>query len=104
MSQLIDFSNYHPETSRPVKPSKTVLSDAQGLGCEDTFKLTLNILIQGNPNKLTFTMKEVAMKLNVGEEFIRRRIKNGKINATYFGDKPMIHITELARILTEGIK
>jgi excisionase family DNA binding protein len=47
-------------------------------------------------------LKEAADKLGVGEEFIRRRIKSGKIKATYFGDKPIINIVELARIITEG--
>jgi hypothetical protein len=69
----------------------------------DLYRLTLNILVQNNPNKVTFTLKEAAALLNVGEEFIRRRMKSGAISVTYFGDKPMIHITELTRISLKGI-
>ena len=41
--------------------------------------------------------------MNVGEEFLRRRVKSGIIKTIYMGDKPMIQITELAKILSEGI-
>lgn len=70
---------------------------------EADYKLTLNILVHNHPGKECFTIKEVAEKLGVGEEFIRRRIKSGKIKATYLGDKPFINIVELARITTEGV-
>ncbi len=67
------------------------------------YKLTLNILVHNHPGKECFSLKEAAAKLGVGEEFIRRRIKSSKIKATYLGDKPIINIVELARIITEGV-
>lgn len=69
----------------------------------DLYRLTLDVLVKNNPNKITFTLKEAAGLLNVGEEFIRRRMKSGAISVTYFGDKPMIHITELTRISLNGV-
>ena len=53
-------------------------------------KLLWMSLLKNNPNKITFTLKEAAGLLNVGEEFIRRRMKSGAIKVTYFGDKPII--------------
>ena len=70
---------------------------------EAKYKLTLTILVHNHPGKECFTIKEVAGKLGVGEEFIRRRIKSSKIKATYLGDKPFINIVELAQIITEGV-
>ena len=67
------------------------------------YLLTLDVLVKNNPNKITFALKDAAALLNVGEEFIRRRMKSGAISVTYFGDKPMIHITELTRISLKGI-
>ncbi|MCE1187640.1 MAG: hypothetical protein LWX56_00745 [Ignavibacteria bacterium] len=104
MSPLIDFSDYRPQVSkasaqRPNLPVAPPESDT-----EDTYRLTLNILVHNNPQKLLFAPKETAVQIGVSEEFIRRRIKSGMIKATYMGDKPMIQITELARIVTEGIK
>jgi len=107
MSQLIDFSHYQPQKDAPVKraslpvpgyvPQTIDISD-------DEYKLTINILVHNNPNKINFTIEEVAAQLSVSREFIRTRTKSGKIKVTRYGDKPMIHISELARILTEGIK
>jgi len=104
MSQLIDFSNFKPKTQSARSSVRALLPEVQGHNTEDNFKLTLNILVHNNPNKITFTINEVAAIINVKAEFVRRRIKAGIIKATYFGDRPTVQITELARILTEGIK
>ena len=71
---------------------------------DDEYKLTINILVHNHPNKISFTIEEVATQINKSTEFVRRRIKSGLIQATYFGDGPMVHISELARLLTQGVK
>jgi len=99
MNRIIEIGNIHSNTMRrdsTVVPSTS--SDST-----DLYKITLDVLVKNNPNKITFTLKEVAALLNVGEEFIRRRMKSGAISVTYFGDKPMIHITELTRISLNGV-
>jgi len=70
---------------------------------EHSYLLTLDVLVKNNPNKIIFSIREAAEVLSIGKEFIRRRIKSGKIQATYLGDKPFINIVELARIITEGV-
>ena len=107
MAQLINFENYTPTNSHrkeiAVSPS-TANSSVQepSSGVDHPYQLTLDVLVQSNPNKIIFTIKEAAEVLGVGTEFVRRRIKSGKIKATYLGDKPFINIAELARISTEG--
>ena len=109
MGQLINFADFNPQ--KVAKENVELASDKtsmvkivpSGIDSEAEYKLTLNILIYNHPGKECFTIKEVAEKLGVGEEFIRRRIKSGEIRATYLGDKPFINIVELARIITEGV-
>ena len=107
MSQLIDFSEYQVQRNHSTQRSK-ILS-AEDLPStidisDDEYKMTINILVHNNPNKTSFTIDEAAEQLNVGNEFIRRRMKAGRIKVIYFGDKPTIHISELARLLTKGIQ
>lgn len=107
MSQIIDFSKFHLPSKRSINRMKII--DAQEIQptlciSDDEYKMTMNILVHNNPNKTNFTYSEAASLLNVKNEFIRRRAKSGLIRVTYFGDKPMIHISELARLLTKGIK
>jgi excisionase family DNA binding protein len=108
MTQIINFDNL---TEPPRKSRKTIASTSSlctkvqhtEIEVKDLLHITLDLLAKNNPDKILFSLKEVAKQLTVGEEFIRRRIKNGKIVVTYIGDKPLINITELARIITEGV-
>jgi len=109
MSQLINFDNYKFQSSignRSIKVSSCAdpLDDAHMVvEVDEAFRITLEVLSKNNPNKTLFSLNEAAEQLTVGDEFIRRRIKSGKIKATYLGDKPLITIVELARIITEGV-
>jgi len=109
MGQLINFKNFNPQVHSKVNASVASGEVDKGSPVSAGFypgveyKLTLNILIHNYPGKVCFSIKEAAAKLGVGEEFIRRRIKTGTIKATYLGDKPLINIVELARIITEGV-
>jgi len=109
MSQLINFDNYKVSRSTGKRPNITSscinpLDDAHIENeVDDDFRITLEVLSKNNPNKTLFSLDEAAQQLIVGDEFIRRRIKSGKIKATYLGDKPLINIVELARIITEGV-
>lgn len=104
MSKLIDFSSFRSPTKNASTHRADNSSEKDENNFEDIYKLNLNILVDHNPEKYLFTIKETAAKLQVGEEFIRRRVKNGLITPIRLGDKPMIQITELARIITVGVK
>ena len=106
MPQLIDFSQYQPQRELLSKKMSSPWADNASESIDisdDEYKLTVNILVHNHPNKISFTIEEVATQLNVGKEFVRRRVKSGRIKAVHYGDKPMIHISELARLLTKGI-
>ena len=108
MPQLIDFSNYQPENTTVIERKNNPASSYSPVSAiditDDEYKLTLNVLVHHYPGKTNFTIEEVAAQLGVGREFIRRRIKSGQIKAINYGDKPMVLITELTRILTKGLK
>lgn len=104
MSQLIDFSSFCPTTISASTHQNDISSVEVSNTLQDIYKWNLNILVHHNPQKNLFTLREAAVKLQVGEEFVRRRIKSGLITPIHLGDKPMIPITELARILTVGVK
>lgn len=56
------------------------------------------------PNKLNFSISEAAKVLNLSYDFVREKIASGLIAATKFGDRYMISVYELGRILAEGVK
>ena len=109
MSRLINFNNYSVPRSSKVLAASSRNSDIPNseIPClvmaHDSFKLNFDVLVKNYPGKLLFSLKEASNMLRVSDEFIRRRIKSGKIKATYLGDKPFINIVELARIVTEGV-
>jgi excisionase family DNA binding protein len=108
MGKLINFANFtspQPTRKEALAPSSNVDTDLQPsiVEVDHVFRITIDVLIKNNPGKTLFSLKEAAKQLTVGEEFIRRRIKSGKIQATYLGDKPFINIVELAHIITEGV-
>ena len=70
---------------------------------EELLKLTINVIAGSNPGKVLFTYDEAGEKLNVGTRFIARRVQAGTINVIYIVDKPMINITEIARISLQGV-
>ena len=107
MGRLINFDDYKPANSNwkgmAVSPSTSHLVQNVESEVNNPYQLTLNVLIQNHPQKVVFSISEAAKILGVGSEFIRRRIKIGKIKAIYLGDKPFINIVELARIIIEGV-
>jgi excisionase family DNA binding protein len=101
MGQLIDFADSN--LIEQIKELDVQSNEQDSITVSVKYKLTLTILVHNHPGKECFSLKEAAEKIGVGEEFIRRRIKSGKIKATYLGDKPFINIVELARIITKGV-
>lgn len=104
MSRIIDFSNLKQEKRNRTQESfadsepRSIVSDP-----EDEKKKFVSILLEQNPGKLIYSLKEAAQVLGIGQEFIRRRVKRGKIKAVSLGDKQAINVIELARILSEGV-
>jgi hypothetical protein len=68
-----------------------------------TYSEVLKATIFQYPNKMLFSIKESAMALSVSPEFIRKKISDGFIKAVNLGDRKMISINELAKIIYKGV-
>ena len=99
MPQIIDLRNIESkkQASKPI--SKTVIKEEPNMDIQDTRSILLSI----NPGKAVYSIEDTAKVLNMGYEFVRRRIQNGKIKCVYFGDRQMINIDEIARIIKYGV-
>ncbi len=67
-----------------------------------TYTDILNSTIKQFPEKLLFSVKETADALSVSVEFIRKKIAERKINPVSMGDRKMISINELAKLIYKG--
>jgi len=71
---------------------------------EDKINETIQLLLNTNNKILNYNIKQASQTLGISEEFLRRRIAAGKIKTINFGDKKMITIFEIARILNTGVE
>lgn len=105
MPRLINLSTFRSESEKAAPQEKNpneALSTNSG-GNEIILQRNLEMLQKLHKDKVNYSIEETAKKLNVSYEFTREAIKKGKINSKLFGDRPMVNVHELARILTEGI-
>lgn len=63
----------------------------------------LNLILSINPGKVNYSIKEVAAILSLSYEFVRESIKKEQIKATRYGDRYLVNVNEIARLLTEGL-
>lgn len=68
-----------------------------------TYSEVLKATILQYPNKMLFSIKESAAALSVSPEFIRKKISDGFIKSVNLGDRKMISINELAKIIYKGV-
>lgn len=68
-----------------------------------TYSEILKATILQYPNKMLFSIKESAAALSVSPEFIRKKISDGFIKSVNLGDRKMISINELAKIIYKGV-
>jgi hypothetical protein len=109
MTQIVNFDNYEPKNLS----NKKVPLDSE-VGFETTGPIPFNnflpndfyiqLLLKENPKKFMYTQEECAGILNLSYQFINRSCKDGKIQLTKYGEKKLISINELARLIKEGIK
>jgi excisionase family DNA binding protein len=69
----------------------------------ESLKVNMEIIKSNFPAQVLFTISEVANITKVSYEFIRQRIVRGKIKHRAFGERKLIHINELCRIISGGI-
>ena len=60
-------------------------------------------LLKANPAKLLYSIRETAKVLGVSYEFVRAKVYGRQINIKQFGTRKLIHISELSRLISEGL-
>ena len=69
----------------------------------DTIEENRNLLLQAYPGKLLYSLKDTSVILGVSYEYVRQKACSGEIHTKYFGDRKMIHLNEVTRLINEGI-
>jgi len=110
MSQLINFANYQPTENNPTRDY--LKGDNEQMPLADSFistdssasrAETISLLLKISPAKINYTQQEAAKVLNMSYQFVNRKCKAGLIKVSSYGDKQLININELARIILEGV-
>ena len=109
MPRIIDFKNI--TTSEPqFITHETKHTTNENKSITDKVVLTNTSLEENKqmidriyPNKILFTIQELAGIINTSYEFIRRNIANGNIPAIRYGDRKMISQTTVVNLLTYGV-
>ena len=95
-----------------VAPSTAIISEpAESFSIEafasptskEQLNANISYLLNQNPGKLLYSIQEAADVFCTSYEFVRDRISNGRINSTAMGGRRMIHITEIAKIISGGV-
>lgn len=94
--QLITRDNKHNIDENKSTTDKVVLKNTS---LEENRQMIDSIY----PNKILFTIQELACIINTSYEFIRRNIANGNIPAIRYGDRKMISQTTVINLLTYGV-
>lgn len=107
MPQIIDLSapiiRPEQEVSLISETGEAFGADSAKSSNETMLMKNLELLQKLNDGKINYSVRETAHTLNLSYEFTREAIKKRKIKSKSFGDRPMVNVHELARILTEGI-
>jgi hypothetical protein len=86
---------------------KVVLPTNTGSHLNDTYvncSKFIDLLSKQFPGKINFSISEVSQILNLSYDFVRENVLKYKINANKYGDRFMITIFELGRILDKGVE
>lgn len=110
MAKMINFENYTPTTKTTpsafngtgalrVISCNDEVSDADSQSIQDTIEL----LTKMYPGKMVYTQKEAAKILSMCYSYINKNCADGKIRTVKFGDRQLININEMAKLINEGI-
>ena len=105
LPQLIDLSSLNSNTTAQTEAtsnSSDYLMDYIGDIVPESDEVSLETLMQLFPKKLLFSIEEISDFLNVSYEFIRERTLNGKIPFTQMGNRRLINILTLHKLINNG--
>jgi hypothetical protein len=63
----------------------------------------VNTLLIHQGKQYTYSISDASLLLGISEEFLRKRLVNGNIKSVRFGDRQMISVFELAKLITKGV-
>jgi hypothetical protein len=63
----------------------------------------LQLLKEMYPQKILFSLQEVSQILNISYEYVRTKTVSGIIKCIKYGDRKMVHLTELAALISKGV-
>ena len=86
-------TNYSEKTEETTSPKYDLL----------TYNEILKTTLAQYPSKMLFSVTESSVALSVSPEFIRKKISDGFIKSVNLGDRKIISINELAKIIYQGI-
>lgn len=101
---LINPAEDNPSAAAEVKEMSSAALPQSNHPSTDTFEENLQYLIFLYPDKILFCMKDASLILGQSYEYVRLKIREGKIAHKSYGARKMIHRLEMARLITEGIK
>ena len=90
---------------------KPAVVDSKALGLEirpvdrsvSTIEVNHEFLQHSNPGKVLYSIKETSRILGISYEFVRSKVKAGQIQVKSFGSRKLIHISEVSRLISEGL-
>ena len=112
MSQIINFEGFaHQQQNlaltNAIQDSRINSSgythSTDPLELTDELDKSQQLIREMFPGKLMFTIREVSSLIGTSYEFVRSAINKGRINVKHFGDRKMIHLNELCKIITYGV-
>lgn len=96
-------------TSTPDPKPAMMISSSQRLETRsvvdsgNNINVNQELLLATNPGKLLYSINEAAKTLGVSYEFVRVRVYSGCIQTQAFGSRRLIHISEMSRLISEGL-
>ena len=101
--QIIDLSKNKPGKGNNVVNKYTSYAKRHNSPI-DTYEDSIELIKKIYPDKLLFSIKETSKIIGVSYDFIREKCITGAIPFKKFGNRRMIHLLEVARLVKEGIE
>ncbi len=99
----INLSTKQPTVRSDLKPEPDVFPDKAFEFPEERVSQDQQLLLQTAPGKLLYSIRDTAIVLGLSYEFVRSKIYSGQVLAQSFGTRKLVHVTEISRLISEGL-
>ncbi len=107
MSRLINFDNYSPVVEQYITKKNNSVSipkekcTSKEVSADQSYDEVISLLLRLHPNKLAYTQKDAAEILGLSYQYINKKCVDGEIRTVKFGNRQLININEMAKLLME---